>query len=88
MKQYTKMKDSGIEWIGEIPEEWGIKKIKRHARVMRGASPRPIDDPKFFDENGKYLSLASADLYPCNQSKIKALEDKRWYKIQVNKISN
>ncbi len=33
-----------------------------------------------FDENGKYLSLASADLYPCNQSKIKALEDKRWYK--------
>ncbi len=23
-----KMKDSGIEWIGEIPEEWNIKKIK------------------------------------------------------------
>ena len=23
-----KMKDSGIEWIGEIPEEWEIKKLK------------------------------------------------------------
>ncbi|MCR5188208.1 MAG: restriction endonuclease subunit S, partial [Treponema sp.] len=23
-----KMKDSGIEWIGEIPEEWGIKKLR------------------------------------------------------------
>jgi type I restriction enzyme, S subunit len=62
MKQYTKMKDSGIEWIGEIPEEWGIKKIKRHARVMRGASPRPIDDPKFFDENGKYAWVRISDV--------------------------
>ena len=24
----AKMKDSGIEWIGEIPEEWEVKKIK------------------------------------------------------------
>ena len=23
----TKMKDSGIEWIGEIPEEWGVRRI-------------------------------------------------------------
>ncbi len=22
------MKDSGIEWIGEIPEEWKVKKLK------------------------------------------------------------
>ncbi|HFI0424310.1 TPA: restriction endonuclease subunit S [Streptococcus suis] len=24
----TRMKDSGIEWIGEVPEEWGLKPIK------------------------------------------------------------
>ncbi len=24
----VKMKDSGIEWIGEIPEEWEVKKLK------------------------------------------------------------
>ena len=23
-----KMKDSGIEWIGEIPEEWNVQRIK------------------------------------------------------------
>lgn len=23
-----KMKDSGIEWIGEIPEEWEVKRIQ------------------------------------------------------------
>ncbi|HFI0336558.1 TPA: restriction endonuclease subunit S [Streptococcus suis] len=24
----TRMKDSGIEWIGEVPEDWGLKPIK------------------------------------------------------------
>ena len=24
-----KMKDSGVEWIGEIPEDWGMKKHSR-----------------------------------------------------------
>jgi len=28
LKPYPKYKDSGIQWIGEIPEGWGIKKIK------------------------------------------------------------
>ena len=22
------MKDSGVEWIGEIPEDWNIRKLK------------------------------------------------------------
>ncbi|MFZ2304776.1 MAG: restriction endonuclease subunit S [Streptococcus suis] len=25
----TRMKDSGIKWIGEVPEEWGIKKLSQ-----------------------------------------------------------
>ena len=24
----AKMKDSGIEWLGEVPEKWGVKKLK------------------------------------------------------------
>ena len=28
MLKMRKMKDSGIEWIGEIPEGWEITKIK------------------------------------------------------------
>jgi len=27
-KRYERYKDSGVEWIGEIPEHWGISKIK------------------------------------------------------------
>ncbi len=29
-----KMKDSGFEWIGEIPEDWNINKIKRFLRYV------------------------------------------------------
>lgn len=28
MKKYEKYKDSGVEWIGEIPEHWVVKKLK------------------------------------------------------------
>ena len=28
-----KMKDSGIEWIGEIPEDWEVNKIKRITQI-------------------------------------------------------
>ena len=34
-----KMKDSGIEWIGQIPEEWNIwptKRFFRHTKTLAG----------------------------------------------------
>ena len=33
MKTYPAYKDSGIEWIGEIPEGWKVKKLKWLADV-------------------------------------------------------
>lgn len=62
MKKYDNYKDSGIEWIGEIPEHWEAKRIKLFSPVKRGASPRPIDDPKYFDENGEYAWVRIADV--------------------------
>jgi type I restriction enzyme S subunit len=49
----VKMKDSGIEWLGEIPEHWGVKRIGHISKVIRGASPRPAGDPLLF--NGDFL---------------------------------
>lgn len=33
--------------------EWGVRKLGSVARIQRGASPRPIDDPIWFDDNSK-----------------------------------
>ena len=55
MKSYPKYKNSGIEWMGDIPNQWESCMIKRLSKVRRGASPRPIDDPKYFDETGEFI---------------------------------
>ena len=33
---YDKYKDSGIEWIGEIPENWNIIKLKNECQFYNG----------------------------------------------------
>ena len=30
------MKDSGVEWIGEIPKEWEIIKLKKMMTFLNG----------------------------------------------------
>jgi len=41
MKTYDSYKDSGIQWIGEIPEDWEIKKMKYCADLINGYSFKP-----------------------------------------------
>lgn len=43
VQKMRKMKDSGIEWIGEIPEGWEVAKLKNIVSIVRGGSPRPIE---------------------------------------------
>ena len=38
------MKDSGIDWIGEVPEGWCISKIKMIAKTNSGSTPRNISN--------------------------------------------
>jgi type I restriction enzyme, S subunit len=58
----VEMIDSKIEWIGNIPKHWDTKMIKRFAQVKRGASPRPIADQKYFDEDGEFAWVRIADV--------------------------
>ncbi len=56
------LKDSGVAWLGEVPGHWEVRKIKRLCLVKRGASPRPIDDPVYFDDDGEYAWVRIADV--------------------------
>jgi len=62
LRKYEKYKDSGVEWIGEIPEGWECLMIKRLSPVRRGASPRPIHDQKYFDDEGEFAWVRIADV--------------------------
>lgn len=36
------LKDSGVEWIGEIPVHWEVKKFKHFTRILSGYSPEQV----------------------------------------------
>lgn len=46
------MKDSGVEWIGEIPAEWKICPLKRLASIQTGSTPSKNSSEKFYSTNG------------------------------------
>lgn len=62
------MKDSGVEWLGDVPAHWEVIAIKWLSIVQRGASPRPINDPIYFDDNGEYSWVRIADVSSSNGS--------------------
>jgi type I restriction enzyme S subunit len=39
--------------VGVIPDDWEVKTLGELSNIYRGASPRPIDDPKWFDEKSQ-----------------------------------
>ena len=38
-KPYTKYKDSGIEWLGEVPEHWGKSRLRWLSQIYSGGTP-------------------------------------------------
>lgn len=47
----VKMKDSGVEWIGEIPEHWGIIKLKYLFNIRTGGTPKS-NNLEYWDDKG------------------------------------
>ena len=39
LKPYPKYKDSGIEWLGEIPEGWEVIPLRRIGKIVNGSTP-------------------------------------------------
>lgn len=61
MNTYPHYKPSGIQWIGEIPEHWGINKIGRTFDIVgSGTTPRAGDDKYYL--NGVHNWLLTGDL--------------------------
>ncbi|MBL7692604.1 MAG: restriction endonuclease subunit S [Flavipsychrobacter sp.] len=54
--------------LGALPEDWSVKSIAEVSTPVRGGSPRPAGDPKYF--NGDYipwLTVASLTNIPTSQ---------------------
>ncbi len=87
----VKLKDSGIDWIGQIPEHWELKRLKDVVKIYNGYG-FPIDAQgdlngtipfyKVSDINGseKYLKTSN------NSVSIKTCRENGWKLIPKNSI--
>ena len=61
------MKDSGIEWIGEIPEDWRISAIKNLFNIISGATPKS-DVSEYWDGDIVWITPSdykTEDVFVC-----------------------
>lgn len=61
LNKNVSMKDSNIGWIGEIPEEWDVSKIKYSLILMGSGSTPDSSNPLNYD--GEINWIQSGDLY-------------------------
>ena len=54
------MKDSGVEWLGEIPTHWNVVRLRHLVAVGNGSTPAR-DDARFWMD-GSYPWLTSAKI--------------------------
>ena len=58
---YLSYKDSGVEWLGEVPAHWELRRVKQVAQVLRGKfTHRPRNDPSLYD--GPYPFIQTGDV--------------------------
>ena len=64
----VEMKDSGVEWIGDIPDTWSLRKIKNIASTGSGGTPKS-DVREYYD--GGINWVCSLDLHEQSISETK-----------------
>lgn len=54
MKRYEDTKFSGLDWLGEIPAHWEVKKLKQLAENVQTGFTPPTEEKKYYDDGTIY----------------------------------
>ncbi len=60
LKKYDNYKDSGVQWIGEVPQNWVIDKLSRIFQINTGFTPSTSNSDYY--ENGIHDWITIGDL--------------------------
>ena len=58
------MKDSGVEWLGKVPNDWNFSRLDAVSKIVRGNSAFSKMD---LLESGKYVALQYGKTYKVNE---------------------
>lgn len=73
----VKMKDSGVEWLGQVPEHWTVSKLKHFVNVV---DCKHIT-AEFFDEGIPLASIGEVKGWKVNLSKAKLTNEKYYFEL-------
>ena len=62
MKRYDSYKDSGVEWLGEIPKEWNTSKMKFELTIFGRIGFRGYTTEDIVDEGEGVISLSPSNI--------------------------
>jgi type I restriction enzyme S subunit len=68
--RYPKYKDSGVEFFGEVPAHWELKRLGAVCSFQSGKAHEPFvdDDGEFICVNSRFVSTQSASEKRCTQN--------------------
>ena len=79
----VKMRDSGVEWIGEVPEHWLIRSIK--GIVSTPITDGPHETPTFYDDGIPFVSAEAISGGYINFEKIRGYISKEDHEVYSKK---
>ncbi len=59
LPRYPEYKDSGLEWLGQVPAHWDVAPLKRSFQIVGGSTPKS-DKAEYWD--GPVIWVSPADL--------------------------
>ncbi|MFN3723670.1 MAG: restriction endonuclease subunit S [Paracoccaceae bacterium] len=62
-RRYPAYKDSGVEWLGEVPQGWEVRPIKGAFDVVGGTTPKS-DVPEYWDGDINWVTPADLSNLP------------------------
>jgi type I restriction enzyme S subunit len=51
----VRLKPSGVEWLGDVPEHWAVRKLRHCGMIVGGMTPS-MDVPEYWDGNIPWVS--------------------------------
>ena len=62
----VRLKPSGVEWLGDVPEHWEVRRLSQVSGILRGKfTHRPRNDPSLYD--GPYPFIQTGDVSGANK---------------------
>ena len=58
VREQNELKSSGVEWLGDIPKDWDLKKLKYFAKIKNGKNQQDV-----LDDDGEYPIFGSGGVF-------------------------